>query len=123
MKHKRLRAEETLLGRWRIIEMNEYARSDVDAVEPGYIRFASGRHGDFAYAAVHGWMDCQFIEHEGRPGWEFTWEGNDGGDPVHGRGWVNLVDEHEIEGQIFVHLGGDATFRARPYDRFAHREH
>lgn len=123
MKHKLSKSGESLLGRWRIIEMNGLSRSDVDAVEPGYIRFASGRHGDFAYASIHGWMDCQIIDEQGRPGMEFTWEGNDGGDPVHGRGCAYLVTEREIEGHIYIHLGSDATFRARPYDRFAHREH
>ncbi|WP_431710454.1 hypothetical protein [Glutamicibacter uratoxydans] len=123
MKHKLSKAADKLVGRWRIIEMDEYARSDVDAVEPGYIRFVSGLHGDFAYGSVHGWMDCQAIEKDGLPGFEFTWEGVQGDDQVHGRGWAYLVDEHEIAGHIYIHLGENVAFRARPYDRFARREH
>ena len=122
MKDKLSKALGKLAGRWRIIEMDRWERPGIDLLEPGFISFSRGLHGEFAFIAVHGWMDCSLLERDGRPGVEFTWEGNDEGDPVHGRGWAVLVGD-EIEGHIYIHLGEDSGFRARPYDRFRQREH
>ena len=35
-------------------------------------------------------MDCREVERDGRPGMEFSWEGNDESDPASGRGWAVL---------------------------------
>lgn len=103
--------------------MEHWDREEIDYLEPSYITFSKGLHGEFAFIAAHGWMDCREIEKDGRAGVEFTWEGSDAGDPVHGRGWVLMVDETEIEGHIYIHLGENSAFHAKPYDRFSEKEH
>ncbi|MCW4465396.1 hypothetical protein OK351_07765 [Glutamicibacter sp. MNS18] len=123
MMNRRANATDKLIGRWRIIEMDNWDREEIDALEPSFITFSKGMHGEFAFIAAHGWMDCRPIEWNGHPGVEFTWEGNDDGDPVHGRGWVALVDDDEIEGHIYIHLGENSGFRAKPYDRFSEKEY
>jgi hypothetical protein len=56
-------------------------------------------------------------ERDGRTAVEFSWDGDDEGDPVSGRGWAALVDDATIEGHLFIHLGDDSRFRAEPFSR------
>ena len=42
--------------------------------------------GWFRFIAVEGHMDCRYVERKGRPAVEFSWDGNDEGDRVTGRG-------------------------------------
>ena len=56
-------------------------------------------------------MYCREVERDGRPGVEFSWEGNDESDPASGRGWAVLEENGSLRGRIFFHLG-DAGFTA-----------
>lgn len=112
-----------LRGRWRIVEMDSWDREDVDLLEPGFIEFLRGRQGEFAFIAVHAWMDCRWVEYNGQPGVEFSWEGSDKGDTVSGRGWAAMVDEQTILGRIHFHGGKESGFPAKRYDRFAEKEY
>jgi hypothetical protein len=87
----------------------------IDLIEPGFIEFTAGQTGQFGFIAVRGWMDCRDAERDGRPAVEFSWEGDDEGDQVSGRGWAVLVDDARLEGNLFVHLGDDSAFRAEPF--------
>ncbi|MCE7006398.1 hypothetical protein LWC34_26720 [Kibdelosporangium philippinense] len=106
-----------LTGRWRIVEMDLWDRDAIDLVEPGFIEFAKDGTGQFGFIAVRGWMDCRTIEHDGRTRIEFNWEGNDEGDQVSGRGWAALVDDATVEGHLFIHMGDNSGFRAKPFAR------
>ena len=57
-------------------------------------------------------MDCRHGERGGRPFVEFTWDGNDEGDPASGRGWVRLEKDGTLSGHIFFHQGDDSGFKA-----------
>jgi hypothetical protein len=105
----------SLAGRWRIVEMEVWDRDAIDLVGPGFIEFAGDGTGQFGFIAVRGWMDCRSFERDGRVGVEFSWEGEDEGDAVSGRGWACLVDDTTIEGRLFFHLGDDSAFRAEPF--------
>ena len=59
-------------------------------------------------------MDVREVERQGRPGIEFSWEGNDEMDPASGRGWAALSPDGTLEGRIFFHMGDDSWFRAEP---------
>ncbi len=61
----------------------------IDLVEPGFIEFAGDGTGQFGFIAVRGWLDCRWVERDDRTGVEFTWEGDDEGDQVSGRGWAS----------------------------------
>ncbi|MGH3842776.1 MAG: hypothetical protein ACRDS0_15230 [Pseudonocardiaceae bacterium] len=106
-----------LTGRWRIVEMDMWDRDAIDLVEPGFIEFAEDGTGQFGFIAVHGWMDCRTTEHDGRTGLEFSWDGDDEGDQISGRGWAAVVDDVTLTGHLFIHLGDDSGFRAEPYAR------
>jgi hypothetical protein len=102
-------------GRWRIVEMEMWDRDAIDLVEPGFVKFDKNRTGEFGFIAVRGWMDCRTVERDARAAVEFSWEGDDEGDQVSGRGWATLLDDGTIEGRLFFHLGDDSGFRAEPY--------
>ena len=57
-------------------------------------------------------MDCREVERDGRPGVEFSWEGNDECDPASGRGRAVLKNDGSLRGRIFFHLGDDSGFTA-----------
>ena len=44
---------------------------------------------------------------------EFTFEGYDENDPVHGFGWIRKINEDTIEGEIVFHDGDRSKFRAK----------
>ena len=56
-------------------------------------------------------IDYREVERDGKPGVEFSWDGNDEMDPAQGRGWA-VLDGDEIDGRIFFHQGDDSAFRA-----------
>ncbi len=101
----------SLTGTWRIVEMDLWDREDIDLIGPGFIEFSKDRAGQFRFIAVEGWMDCHPRQHDGRPCVEFTWDGNDEGDHVHGRGWAELEDDGSLSGHFYFHLGDDSGFR------------
>lgn len=95
--------------------MSGWDRDAIDLVEPGFIEFAQDGTGQLGFIAVRGWLDCRPAERNGQPGVEFSWEGDDEGDQVSGRGWAVLADAKTIEGHLFFHLGDDSSFRAEPF--------
>lgn len=104
----------SLVGRWRITEMELWDIVDIELVGPGFFEFAADQTGRLSFIAVAGWMDCRAAAKEGRPGVEFTWQGFDDGTEVSGRGWAALTDDGGLEGRLWFHLGDDSGFRAEP---------
>lgn len=110
-----------LTGRWRIVEMDTWDREAIDLIEPGFIEFAEDGTGEFGFIAVRGWLDCRTCEREGETAVEFSWDGDDEGDQVSGRGWAVLVDGASLQGHLFFHMGEDSGFRAVPFHPAAGR--
>ena len=104
----------SMTGRWRILEMDLWDLEAIDLVGPGFIEFGTDDTGGFGFIVVQGWMDCRHGERDGRPNVEFTWEGEDEGDQVSGRGWAALDEDGSLRGHIYFHLGDDSGFRAVP---------
>ncbi|MDP2883776.1 MAG: hypothetical protein Q8P51_01985 [Ignavibacteria bacterium] len=42
------------IGRWRIVQMEQWDRELIDLEGPGQITFAKGGNGSFHFGAVHG---------------------------------------------------------------------
>lgn len=102
----------SLVGRWRIAEMDLWDLEDIDLIEPAFIEFDQDRTGHFRFIAVQGFMDCRPGPTRERPRVEFTWEGDDEGDRASGRGWATLERDGSLRGHIYFHLGDDSAFRA-----------
>ena len=98
----------SIIGKWRITEMDLWDMDFIDLVEEGFILFAPDETGEFRFGAVHGFMDCEYDEDNQV---EFTWEGSDEMDLVSGRGWAEL-DGKELIGEIHFHMGDESGFTA-----------
>ena len=59
-------------------------------------------------------MDCRDAPRDGRPGVEFSWEGNDDCDRASGRGWAALKADRSLHGHIYFHLGDGSGFHGVP---------
>jgi hypothetical protein len=100
------------IGKWLIAEMEAWDQEFVNMEVPGHFTFKKGGMGHFQFGLVQGEMDCRMETVGGRDRIEFSWEGNDELDPAMGRGWA-VIENEELHGRIFFHLGDDSWFRAR----------
>lgn len=102
----------SVVGRWRIVDMELWDQNAVDLVAPGFIEFEADSMGSFGFIAVQGSLDWRQAPREGRPGVEFSWEDFDDNDPSSGRGWATLEDDGCLRGHLHFHLGDDSGFHA-----------
>ena len=100
------------VGRWKITEMETWPLEYVDLIVPGHITIARDREGEFQFGAVHAWIDYRITSAAKEPKLEFSWEGKSERDPISGRGWATVQDG-ELRGQLFIHMGDDSWFIAR----------
>jgi hypothetical protein len=105
----------SIIGRWRITEMDNWDQEAVDLVQPGFVEFGDDGLGDLGFIAVTGELDYRDADRNGRPAVEFSWQGSDEGDDVCGRGWAALSRDGTLEGHIYFHLGDDSAFRAERF--------
>jgi len=105
--------KQAVVGRWRISGMELWDQAALDLVEPAFIKIDPSGTGLLAFIAVSGTVDCRFERVDGVDVVEFSWEGDDEGTAVSGRGRASLSDDGEMQGRIFFHLGDDSWFVAR----------
>lgn len=74
----------SVVGRWRIVDMELWDQAAVDLVAPGFIEFETESIGCLGFIAVQGGMNWREAPREGRPG----------------------VD------RLYFHLGDDSGFHA-----------
>jgi hypothetical protein len=88
----------------------DYFNEEVQA----FIEFADNGTGRFQFGYVSGDMDWRPTTRDGQDAVEWSWEGGDGADgtPLTGRGWARL-EENELHGMIFIHLGDESGFVAK----------
>lgn len=101
-----------LLGKWKIIDMEQWGQDYIDLVEPGYIRFDGDDFGEFVFGTVRGYLDCRTQMDSEPLKIEFSWVGDSENDPVSGRGWAVIDGEGQISGMLFIHCGDESWFKA-----------
>jgi hypothetical protein len=97
-------SEGVFRGAWEITSSEVWDKDALDLVAQAQIRF-DGRQGELAMIAVHGWLDCRYLERDGRPAVEFSWEGEDEGDQRCGRGWAVLKPDGRLAGPAVLPHG------------------
>jgi len=100
------------VGTWSIIEMEAWDQDYVNMEVPGHFTFKKNMTGLFQFGLVQGEMDCRVETGDRGLRIEFSWEGGEEMDPAYGRGWA-VIENGELSGRIFIHLGDDSAFRAR----------
>ncbi|MDY6989781.1 MAG: hypothetical protein SWQ30_17185 [Thermodesulfobacteriota bacterium] len=99
-------------GKWSIVEMEAWDQEYVNMEVPGHFTFNKSGTGHFQFGLVQGEMDCRMEVIDHRERIEFSWDGQEDSDPASGRGWA-VIENEELHGRIFFHLGDDSTFRAK----------
>jgi hypothetical protein len=102
----------TFVGRWRIVEMDTWDKDFLDLVEKAHITFRGRANGEIAFGALNGDLDVRYGSREGSACAEFSWQGNDEGDSVCGRGWVIHGTAGRLVGHFYIHKGDDSRFVA-----------
>ena len=100
-----------VVGKWRIVEADLWDRDHLDLVEPAHITFHGDGHGEIAFGALNGGLDCAYS-----PGIIFfTWEGFDEMDEVRGDGSAELEHDGALEIEFRYHLGDEAVLKAQKW--------
>ncbi len=92
--------------------MDQWDMDYIDMESPGRIVINKNGQGEIHFGAVDVEIDCSLEPYGESARLGFSFEGNDEDDPVSGRGWA-LVDQEEMTGHIFFHLGDDSGFKAK----------
>ena len=102
-------AECEILGRWRIVEADQWDREYLDLVEPAFIRFDRDSLGELAFGIVTAGLDLAYA----RTVVFFTFEGTDEGDEVSGSGSAKPTQDGALEIELSFHNGDDAVLKAK----------
>ena len=100
------------IGTWLIEEIKLWDKEFIDLVAPGQIKIEKDGIGTLSFGAFDSCIDCKMVKIGSQEIVSFTFEGSDEGDHCSGSGWVTL-DEKEMIGRIFFHMGDDSWFKAR----------
>ena len=98
-----------LIGRWRIVEADQWDRDYLDLVEPAYITIGEDGTGEFVFGTVYATLDIEY----GQSVVFFTWVGFDENGDINGSGSAELQDDGTIEIELSFHKGDDAILKAR----------
>ncbi|MFH2044043.1 MAG: hypothetical protein ABIK92_02735 [Pseudomonadota bacterium] len=99
------------LGKWHIRKMDLWDKEFIDLDGPGYLSVKRGGEGILQFGAVRATVDYEVELIGDVERLEFSFEGEDEGDPVCGRGWAQ-VDSQNMTGKIYFHYGDESGFVA-----------
>lgn len=99
------------LGKWRITEMELWDREYIDLMGPGRLTIKADGDGELRFGAIEALIDCKVEAVGGVERLDFSFEGDDEGDPVCGRGWAEVKGK-TMSGRIYLHMGDDSGFTA-----------
>jgi hypothetical protein len=112
-RRKTKRADRSLIvDTWRITNTELWDPDALDLVGEAFVRFGSEQLGELAMIALRADVDYRLETKDGKPGVEFSFEGDDEGDPCSGRGWAVLDDDNVLRGRLYIHRGDDSAFEA-----------
>lgn len=101
------------VGKWRIVKMDAWDTEYIDMEVPAFLDVKSNGSGSFQFGLVQGEIDGEMAKHLSGKRFEFTWEGEDEGEPMSGSGWLEVKNTHEAIGAIRIHRGDVSGFVAR----------
>jgi hypothetical protein len=101
-----------VLGVWRITETEVWAPDALDLMGPARLTLRPGGLGEIAFIAIRADVDYRVSTLQGHELIEFTWQGEEEGDEICGRGWATMRGD-ELAGQLFIHRGDESSFYAK----------
>lgn len=106
-----MKVNNVYVGEWRIAEMEQWDRDYIDMVVPGHITIGDDGMGSLQFGAVDAEIDYRVESVGGVERLEFSFGGEDEGDPVCGRAWAQVTGR-TMAGRIYFHMGDDSGFTA-----------
>lgn len=106
-----MQMKKAYIGKWRILEMEQWDKEYIDMMVPGHLTIQKDGKGLIQFGVVEAEIDCRVESINGKERLDFTFEGSDEGDQVCGRGWAQ-VNCRDMKGRLYFHLGDDSTFTA-----------
>ena len=88
MAKKKSKPKSPFLGRWHIVSMSKWDEDYLNEEVQAFIEFDDKGGGSFQFGYVRGVIDYREGLRDGKPGVEWSWDGNDEMDPAQGRGWA-----------------------------------
>lgn len=101
-------------GKWRIVEMDVWDDEAKDLLGSAFIAFA-GRQGQLRFVALTASLDVRYEARCGGPLAEFSWQGDDDGEPCSGRGWASPGTAGRLVGHVYRHGGDESGFVCEPW--------
>jgi hypothetical protein len=99
------------LGKWRLLEMEQWDKDFIDLVGEGHITFEKKNSGRLQFGAVECDLNCRIEKVGDQERIEFSFVGWGEGDEVSGRGWAVIADDR-LRGRIYFHDGDKSGFVA-----------
>ncbi len=99
------------LGKWRILEMEQWDKDFIDLTGEGHITFEKTNRGELQFGAVECDLDCRIEKVGAQERIEFSLVGQDEGDEVSGSGWA-VIEGDRLSGRIYFHGGDESGFVA-----------
>ncbi len=99
------------VGMWRITGLDGFDAEYVDLCGPGMLDISTRGNGSMNFGAVEIILDCKTDDLDERV-LRFSYEGQDEGDSICGRGYC-LLDGEQMTGRIFRHLSDEFSFKAK----------
>ena len=103
-----------IIRKWRITEMSMWDKDFIDLIEPGCIEFADDGLGSLHFGAVYTHIDYRISELNQIQLIEFSFSGEDEGDPICGRAKLTFQGQ-QLKGNIFFHCGDESELIAQPF--------
>jgi hypothetical protein len=100
-------------GEWQITSTDMWDAKELGAAR---LTFDCDRSGELEIIAIAASVDYRLGTRDGEPIVEFSWEGDDDGSPISGRGWARAT-AGGLTGGLFIHGGDESTFTARRPDK------
>jgi len=100
------------VGKWHIYQMEMWDEDYFNMATQAFIEIKKNRTGSFQFGLVRGDIDGENAKTGAKSRFEFTWEGDDEGTPVSGSGWLEFLDEDNLNGRIKFHSGDSSKFKA-----------
>jgi hypothetical protein len=99
-------------GKWFIQEMDLWDKEFIDLVTPGYIEIDSNGSGEIQFGCVNAQLDYCVNSKGNEERLDFSFDGQDEGDPINGRGFAKIRDK-SLVGRIFIYMGDESDFVAQ----------
>jgi len=107
------RSDEILFrGTWQITSTDVWGDDALGDLGPPILSFGPGRRGELRFLAITASVDYRVATRDGEPIAEFSWEGDDDGQRISGRGWARAIPRG-LAGRILIHEGDESDFVAK----------